>query len=267
MNFAVIGHPIRHSLSPVMHHANFKALGRNDEYGALDIDPKHFHHIKDVIAQKNIDGFNVTIPFKVDIMAYCDEIDIAAKMIGAVNTVHIKNGKWIGYNTDGLGYLSSINHVLKEDMNILILGAGGASRAISYTMMQKHHVTVANRTLKRIETWPFKVNGVTYDKLNDLSVYDLVINTTPVGMTGFDEMSLIRCHDLKNSCVVSDIIYTPEKTAFLKEAELNNLKIINGLGMFVMQGAKSFELWTGLKADSHAMSEAVQTTLKGRNKC
>lgn len=267
MDFAVIGHPIRHSLSPVMHHANFKALGRNDEYSALDVDPKHFHHIKDIIAQKGLDGFNVTIPFKVEIMAYCDVIDDAAQMIGAVNTVIIRNGKWIGYNTDGLGYLSSIKHILKENMNILILGAGGASRAISYTMMQSHRVTVANRTLKRIETWPFKVNGVTYDTLNDLSIYDLVINTTPVGMTGFNEVPLIRCQDLKPSCVVSDIIYTPDKTAFLKEAALYDLKTINGLGMFVMQGAKSFELWTGLKADSHAMTNAVQTTLKGRNKC
>lgn len=267
MNFAVIGHPIRHSLSPVMHHANFKALGRNDEYSALDIDPKHFHHVKDIIAQKHLDGFNVTIPFKVDIMAYCDVIDDAAQMIGAVNTVHIKDGKWIGYNTDGIGYLSSIDHVLKDNMNILILGAGGASRAISYTMMQNHQVTVANRSLKRIASWPFKVNGMTYNALNNLSIYDLVINTTPVGMTGFDEVPLIRCQELKQSCVVSDIIYTPEKTAFLKEAALQDLKIINGLGMFVMQGAKSFELWTGLKAASHAMSEAVQTTLKGRNKC
>lgn len=267
MNFAVIGHPIGHSLSPVMHHANFKALGRDDEYSALSIDPKHFHHIKDIIAEKALDGFNVTIPFKIEIMKYCDEIDVAAQMIGAVNTVRIQDGKWIGYNTDGIGYLLSIDDVLKENMNILILGAGGASRAISYTLKAKHQVTVVNRTLERMKDWPFQVKCVTYKQLDDLSVYDLVINTTPVGMTGFDESQLIHCQALNKACVVSDIIYTPEKTAFLKEAALQDLNIINGLGMFVMQGAKSFEIWTGQAANIDAMTHAVQTTLKGRNQC
>ncbi|WP_414049853.1 shikimate dehydrogenase [Macrococcus animalis] len=267
MNFAVIGYPISHSLSPIMHHANFKALGRDDEYCALSIDPKHFHHIKDIIDEKALDGFNVTIPFKIDIMNYCDEIDTTAQMIGAVNTVLIKNNKWFGYNTDGLGYLLSMQDYLRDDMNVLILGAGGASRAISYTLMQNHRVTVANRSLERIQSWPFEIECLTYDRLDNLSRYDLVINTTPVGMTGYDEPSIIRCHNLNKSCVVSDIIYTPEKTAFLKEAKLQDLKIINGLGMFVMQGAKSFEIWTGDVADVEAMTLAVQTALKGRNQC
>ncbi|WP_414055073.1 shikimate dehydrogenase [Macrococcus equi] len=264
MNFAVIGHPIRHSLSPVMHHANFQALNREDTYCALNIDPKHFHHIKDIITEKKLDGFNVTIPYKIDIMKYCDEIDEAAQMIGAVNTVHIKNRKWYGYNTDGLGYLMSIESLLDDDMHILILGAGGASRAISYTLMHSHHVTVANRSLDRIKDWPFKVQSMTFNELSDLSQFDLVINTTPVGMTGFADQTMIQCDKLKKSCIVSDIIYTPEKTALLKQAERNKLKIINGLGMFVMQGAKSFEIWTGVRANKEAMTRAVQTALKGR---
>ncbi|MCU7557189.1 shikimate dehydrogenase [Macrococcus capreoli] len=264
MNFAVIGHPISHSLSPVMHHANFKALWRDDEYCALNIEPKHFHHIKDIIAEKALDGFNVTIPFKVDIMQYCDEIDTAAQMIGAVNTVHIKNGQWIGYNTDGIGYLFSIQEHLKDNMNVLILGAGGASRAISYTLVQHHRVTVANRTVSRVQSWPFEVACKTYDQLDDLSVYDLVINTTPVGMTGYEDTSLIACDQLKASCIVSDIIYTPETTALLKDAQQHQLNTINGLGMFVMQGARSFEIWTGQVANVQAMTEAVTTALKGR---
>lgn len=264
MKFAVIGYPIGHSLSPVMHHANFKALGRNDEYSALSIDPRHFYHIKDIITDKELDGFNVTIPFKVDIMDYCDEIDLSAQMIGAVNTIHIKDGKWIGYNTDGIGYLLSIETLIENHMNILILGAGGASRAISYVLKDKHHVSIASRTADKVKDWPFDIDCTTYDELYNLSQFDMVINTTPVGMTGFDAQSVIDTKELKKTCIVSDIIYTPEKTAFLLEAEQNGLQIINGLGMFVMQGAKSFEIWTGMQANTQAMTTAVQTALKGR---
>lgn len=266
MKFAVIGHPIKHSLSPVMHNANFKALNRDDEYVALDIAETHFHHIKDIIASKSIDGFNVTIPYKVAIMDYCDEVDDAAKMIGAVNTVNIKNGKWYGYNTDGIGYLSSIAPHITNRKNVLVIGAGGASRAICYTLKDSHDVTVVNRTLERTESWPFEVDTIKFQDLNKnyLLQFDLIINTTPVGMTGFSNSQLIDCSLLNKTCLVSDIIYTPEKTPLLMSAQSNNLTIVNGIGMFVMQGAKSFELWTNCSANIEAMSIAVKTALRGR---
>ncbi|MCE4956175.1 shikimate dehydrogenase [Macrococcoides caseolyticum] len=264
MNFAVIGHPIRHSLSPIMHHANFKVLSRDDTYCALNIDPNHFHHIKSIVEEKALDGFNVTIPYKERIIDYCDVLDDAAEMIGAVNTVYIKSGVWYGYNTDGIGYLKSIQALLRDNMKILVLGAGGASRAISYTLSQSYDVSVVNRNLERMKDWPFEVEKITYPELKEMAQYDLVINTTPIGMTGFNNTTLIQLSKLSQSCIVSDIIYTPETTEFLKSAQARNLKTINGLGMFVQQGAKSFEIWTGVKADIDAMTLAVQTALKGR---
>ena len=104
MKFAVIGHPIDHSLSPIMHNANFKALERDDTYEALNIPPKHFHLIKEIISEKQLDGFNITIPHKESIIPYLDEIDTHASKIGAINTVKIQDGKWTGYNTDAVSY-------------------------------------------------------------------------------------------------------------------------------------------------------------------
>lgn len=268
MKFAVIGHPIKHSLSPLMHHANFKALQLDYDYEALHIDPKHFHHLRDIIHEKHIDGFNVTIPYKVDMLNVVDVIDKEAQMIGAINTVHIKEGIWYGYNTDGAGFEASISAYI-GDKNIIVLGAGGASRAIYYKLAQKNHVTVLNRNLERIRSWPFKVEVNTYDHVHDAIIQqaDIVINTTPVGMKGFDHEALIDVSQLKHSAVVCDIIYTPEKTPILLAAEEQGLTTINGLDMFINQGALSFEIWTGKKAHRTTMKKAVREYLQRSTLC
>lgn len=121
MKFAVIGHPIAHSLSSVMHEANFSALERDDTYEALDIPPEQFDDIEDIIASRNLDGFNITIPHKERILPYLDDIDVQARDLGAVNTVKIVDGQWIGYNTDGIGYVKGLQAVYPDLANAYIL--------------------------------------------------------------------------------------------------------------------------------------------------
>ena len=161
MKFAVIGSPIEHSLSPSMHSANFKSLGLDYTYDALNIPVEDFHLIKEIISEKNLNGFNVTIPHKERIMPYLDIIDEQAINAAAVNTVLIKEGKWIGYNTDGIGYVKGLYQVYPdlENAYILILGAGGASKGITYELSKivKHKLTVANRTMSRFESWNLDV--------------------------------------------------------------------------------------------------------------
>ncbi|TDM15596.1 shikimate dehydrogenase [Macrococcus bovicus] len=261
MNFAVIGHPISHSLSPVMHHANFRSLGLDYSYLALDIHPNHFHHIRDIMTAKEMDGFNVTIPFKTAIMDYLDEVDADALKMGAVNTVKITGDKWTGYNTDASGFIESLP--LHDYRHVLLIGAGGASRAIAQGFAARGaEVTVANRSPERLDDWPFDVNKIT---LQDIERYadrtDLLVNTTPVGMTGFKDEVLYDFSSVHPDAVVADIIYTPSKTPFLALADSLGLTTINGLGMFVNQGAQSFKIWTGLEADRAAMTECVKNHL------
>ncbi|MCS5349241.1 shikimate dehydrogenase [Staphylococcus aureus] len=267
MKFAVIGSPIEHSLSPSMHNANFKTLGLDYTYDALNIPVEDFHLIKEIISKKELNGFNVTIPHKERIMPYLDSIDKQAINAGAVNTVLIKEGKWIGYNTDGIGYVKGLYQVYPdlENAYILILGAGGASKGIAYELSKivKHKLTVANRTMSRFESWNLDVNQIT---LNDAEMYldefDIVINTTPAGMAENNE-SIIELKYLSQNSLVSDIVYIPYKTPILVKAEQKGNPIYNGLDMFVYQGAESFKIWTGKEADINCMKLAVLEKLKG----
>lgn len=261
MKFAVIGHPIDHSLSPVMHHANFKSLKLDAEYEALNIPPAHFEHIRDIITEKGLDGFNVTIPHKERIIPYLDEISDEAQAIGAVNTVKINNGKWIGYNTDGTGFVKGLQAKYGDlhEARILILGAGGASKGISFALNQvtKHPIAVANRSMSRFDDWKLPIQPYHLETVPTIAhEFDIIINTTPVGMNQSQE-SIITFEQLKTDVLVCDIVYIPLETTFLKEAAQKQCHTYNGLDMFVYQGAESFKIWTGLNSDITKMRETV----------
>ncbi|HDE4104092.1 TPA: shikimate dehydrogenase [Staphylococcus aureus] len=267
MKFAVIGNPISHSLSPVMHRANFNSLGLDDSYEALNIPIEDFHLIKEIISKKELDGFNITIPHKERIIPYLDHVDEQAINAGAVNTVLIKDGKWIGYNTDGIGYVKGLHSVYPdlENAYILILGAGGASKGIAYELAKfvKPKLTVVNRTLARFESWNLNINQISLaDAEKYLAEFDIVINTTPAGMAGNNE-SIINLKHLSPNTLMSDIVYIPYKTPILEEAERKGNHIYNGLDMFVYQGAESFKIWTNKDADINSMKTAVLQQLKG----
>lgn len=257
----MIGHPIDHSLSPVMHNANFTALNYKANYEALNIPETDFHLIKEIIDEKSIAGFNVTIPHKERIIPFLDEIDEQSKTVGAVNTVKIKNGKWIGYNTDGIGYVTGLNQIYPDLKNasILILGAGGASKGIANELSKyvDYKLTVANRSKQRFKHWTLDINKISLEEAEaDLASFDIIINTTPAGMNQNKDI-VIDLERLDVRTLVSDIVYVPFKTPILKMAEAKGNPIYNGLDMFVYQGAESFKIWTNKMPDIKVMKDAV----------
>lgn len=272
MKFGVIGHPISHSLSPIMHAANFEALGREDEYEALDISPQQFKHIKDIINEKSLDGFNITIPHKESILPYLDEISSNAKQTGAVNTVLIRDNKWIGYNTDGIGFVKGLmeHYGSIQNRKILVLGAGGASKGIVSEMMKftDQKITVANRTLSRFDNWQIDIDKKSLEEVqSSVHTFDIIINTTPVGMNVQQSEYIIPIEKICKNSLVCDIIYIPNKTPLLQACEQAGIAIYNGMDMFVYQGAESFKIWTGQDAQIESMRNKVKEELKRRSLC
>jgi shikimate dehydrogenase len=275
--YFVIGQPIGHSMSPTMHNEWFKLNDINGQYNAKEVG---ITDLATVVSEfrSTVKGFNVTAPLKIEVMKYLDEIDPLAKAIGAVNTVINRNGRLYGKNTDGMGYFRGLSVVLEnpiEKENILIIGAGGAARAIFYSLIHlgAKNVTITNRTLEKanellneqlIKEENIKV--ISLEKAEDqLSNYTLIIQTTSVGMKPNEDCMPLSLHNLSPNTIVSDLIYSPFKTTFLKEAEQKNAKIQNGLPMFIYQGALAFEEWTGVFPNTIDAYKLLVSKLGGTN--
>jgi shikimate dehydrogenase len=271
MKFGVIGDPIQQSKSPLMMNAAFAAIGYDGLYEKYHVKPEE---LADAMARFRSEGFrglNVTIPHKVEVMQYLDEIDQDARNIGAVNTVVNEGGRLIGYNTDGIGYVRSL---LEEsgfdprDKRILFLGAGGAARGVIYAMLKQQpaYVAIANRTLARAEKLALSLSAFgNIQAIADREItggqWDLIVNTTSVGMFPNVDESPIDPTVIQPNMVVSDLIYNPRETLILKQAKARSAKIHNGLGMFIYQGAYGFEYWTGHAAPVLEMRRVVEATL------
>ncbi|WP_088838782.1 shikimate dehydrogenase [Listeria sp. ILCC792] len=266
--FAVIGNPIAHSLSPEMHHAAIHALGMEAVYTRQKIDIEQFNTEIPLFMEK-MEGFNVTVPFKERIIPFLDSLDEFAEKCGAVNTVVRRNSKWVGYNTDGLGYLAGLAeiHPLRPTDSVLIIGAGGASKGIYLAIKEKigSRVVVANRTISKaeqlIQGYPEDAALTISEAEKQLASFSVVIQTTSVGLLKTANETPLSLANLRPGTIVSDIIYNPKKTPFLKEAEEKRAIIQNGLPMFIHQGALAFELWTGQKPDTEIMKQAVLASL------
>ncbi len=256
----IFGDPVEHTLSPGMQNAAFEANRLNWVYLPFHVKPEGLKKAVAGIRAFDMIGVNVTIPHKEKVVKHLDDVDGLAKTIGAVNTIVNVEGKLVGYNTDGYGYVESLREETGFDSagkNIVILGAGGAARAILFTFLYNKKnavksVVVANRTLRRakklVDEFKDKVGGapITVTSLGKvdghLSGADLLINTTSVGMMGKGKFDL-PLDRLPGHAIVSDIVYRPLETVFLKKAKARGLKIHGGLGMLAHQGALSFELW------------------------
>jgi shikimate dehydrogenase len=273
--YGVIGDPIAHSMSPLMHTAAFNHLGLLARYMAFHVTSERLPSAIEGMRGLGISGLNVTIPHKVSIMNLLDEIDPLALKIGAVNTVVNENGKLIGYNTDGIGYVNGLKELLKErnikSQSILIIGAGGAARAIYFSLLTDgvQRVDIANRTVQNaqnlIDSQPSscsKALSLTVAE-DELGSYDIVINTTSIGMHPRTNDVPIQLGNLRNGAVVSDIIYNPLETKWLNDAKELGAITQNGVDMFVFQGALSFEKWTGIYPDIEYMRRVVLTKLGG----
>lgn len=269
----LIGHPVEHSFSPPMHNAAFEALGMDYAYVAFDVDPSDLKSAIDGAKSLNIKGFNVTIPHKIQVMDCLDEIDEVAGLIGAVNTIDFKEMK--GYNTDGIGAIKAIEEVTSvKDKNVVIAGAGGASRAISFYIAKygAESLTILNRNVEKAQNLAedvlnsgliSSVKSGSISTINDCLIdADILIDTTPVGMhPHINDEPIALAGNMHEDLVVFDAVYNPNETALLKEAISAGAKPVYGIKMLLYQGAESFEIWTGKKAPIDVMEEALRKTL------
>jgi len=275
----VIGHPIKHSFSPLMHNTAFKMLGLDFIYLPFDVLSENLHDALKGIVALNIKGFNVTLPHKEKILQYLTDITDEANIIGAVNTVVNIDGKLIGHNTDVDGVIASLQE-FKEELagaEIAIIGCGGAARSVIYALINYFKVAkinLINRTLDKAESLKdYYVEKMLFENIETfelmppdlkslLNQCKLVVNATPIGMfPETDDSPLVTPESFRNEQIVFDLIYNPLKTRFLNLARLSGARIVNGLKMFVHQGAKSFELWTNHKMPSQEIINILEAKL------
>ncbi len=262
----IFGYPIEHTLSPIMHNAAFKALGLDYCYVPFLVHPEHLQDAVKSIRALNLCGVNVTIPYKEKVMPLLDEIHEEASLVGAVNTIVNRNGKLTGHNTDGKGFIQSLREsgISLAGKDILIIGAGGASRTISYYLCQKSKsVVIYNRTYERakklVNDLKKLCKNVSLQKtISYVENFHMIINATPLGLNNEDpapfDTSLLR-----NKQIVCDLIY--KETRLLKEASQKGCMTIDGSGMLLWQGMLSFELWTGKKPPAEVMRKALKAIL------
>ena len=258
-NYGIIGYPLSHSFSPIIHNMAFKSLGINAEYSKIEIKEENFERHVLSLKKGNWQGFNITIPYKEKIIPFLDNIDPISKKIGAINTIKVEeDGGWTGFNTDYIGFLKPIQSHLEKIKSCLIIGAGGAARAAAYGLSAKTKIEkmlITNRTIKRgqilvdqIKTFT-KTNCLFIDltKLkNEKEKVDLIINTTSVGMGAQkDKIPVNPIPFSHKNTIVYDLIYNPVQTQFLKAADSAGLNTINGLPMLIWQAEASFNIWTG----------------------
>ncbi|MFS0861637.1 shikimate dehydrogenase [Fredinandcohnia sp. 179-A 10B2 NHS] len=275
--YGVIGNPISHSMSPLMHNDLFQFYKFSGRYHAFHVENGNVGAAINGMRALGIAGMNVTIPHKIAVIEFLDEIEEVAENIGAVNTIVNDNGKLIGYNTDGLGYLMSLTKIISiEDLRnskVLLIGAGGAARGLFISLAANgvKNIDIVNRTLKKAEAIQkdcrFEVSStaLTYEEAEaKLGSYKVIINTTSVGMHPNIKELPISTQNIAHGSVVSDIIYNPLQTGFLLEAKERGALTQNGLGMFVYQGALAFEKWTGIFPDTDRMEKLVTNILGGK---
>ena len=278
----IVGWPIEHTLSPAMHNAAFAALGMNWAYLALPVPPRQLGTALLGMVALGFRGGNVTVPHKQAVMPYLNDITKSAQAIGAVNTIVVKeNGRMVGHNTDWMGFLAALREKSFEPRGrrALVLGAGGAARAVAYALARSgRQVVILNRTLLRAQALvehlapsvpasSLSSRPLSHDALaEEAARADLLVNTTPVGMWPHEEASLWPDtvpfpHDL----VTCDLIYRPRETKLLRQARRAGAEIINGMGMLVRQGALAFRLWTGHPPPLEVMRAACEQAL-GKNR-
>ncbi len=260
--YAVIGDPIAHSRSPEMHTHWLKEEQIDASYIPIHLTKDQLAKGIDSLRLLGCSGWNVTVPHKEAIIPLLDEIDPLAEKMHAVNTVvRQSDGTLKGYNTDGLGYVRSLEErfpTLDRASRVLIIGAGGAAKGIAYAMKQEGYtsVTIANRTLERAEKLAavLEAEALTLEEASEqLEIFDLLIQTTSVGMQHALQGVPLDLTRLRSDAIVTDIIYTPKETELLRLARQKGAKTMNGLGMFIHQGALAFSYWTNRYPDAQSL--------------
>jgi len=278
-NIGVMGHPIGHTKSPVFQQAGLDALNIEETFEAWDVTPET---LADKVATFRSDEFLaacVTLPHKQEVIPMVDELSDAAQQIGAVNWIFNKNGKLIGHNTDGTGFIRALKEKVgfeAQGVDATVFGAGGAARAVVYALKNAgiKRLTIANRTLERAQELaahftegPFKPEAISMnrDELADHVPYSgLLVNTTSLGMAGGPaELATPVTSDMISADAIGyDVVYAPPMTRFLREVEEAGATSAGGISMLVFQGIEGFEMATGQKAPVNTMFSAIERALK-----
>lgn len=281
----LIGYPVEHSLSPKMHRAAFAALGLNWDYSLVAVPPDELQAVVERIRREGWRGFNVTIPHKQAIRALLNSESAEATLIGAVNTVVIENGRLRGYNTDWIGFLGALQATgfVTQDCRAVVLGAGGAARAVLLALTEKHAaITIVNRTLATAQVLADTFNELLlheWGTLHDRPLHVVALDDSAALQTAIDEAELlVNCTSVGMSphihadplpadilipphLTVYDLVYNPRDTQLLKRARAAGATGIDGLGMLVYQGAEAFRLWTDLNAPIDVMRQAIDISV------
>ena len=257
----IFGNPIEHTLSPLIHNAAFSHL--NLDYVFLAFKVARLKEAVDGIRALDLKGVSVTIPHKVAVLDYLDEVEEVAGKIGAVNTIVNRDGRLIGYNTDWSGAIEALEEKISlKGKTALVLGAGGAARAIAFGLKERGAgLTVLNRTVKKAEMLASEI-GCSHGGLEDAASapFDMIINTTSIGMFPHQDSIPIRKECLGDA-LVFDMVYNPLKTRLISEAEASGCSTVMGIQMFVNQAAEQFTLWTDRKAPRDLMKKVVVEAL------
>lgn len=262
---------IKHSLSPRMHNAAFAALKINAEYRLFELREEELAAFFGSLKENNIYGLNVTVPYKEKVISFLDKISDEAKIIGAVNTIKVSGNGLEGFNTDGEGFIKS----LKDDLGfnpqakaVIILGAGGAARAISVYLCKGKPGSIviydvdSNKASKLVSHLNENFQGIAISRAASikelqLGKADLLVNATPIGLKESDP-SIIDADILNKNILVYDLIYNPKETKLIKAAKARGIRASNGLGMLLYQGMAAFEIWTGSLAPKEVMQKALE---------
>ena len=270
----IIGYPLGHSISAAIQKAGFDSLGLEGSYDVLETLPENLVTRIKYLKTNGYNGFNVTIPLKVPVSLFLDDIDDYANIAGCVNTVKIsENRTFYGYNTDIYGFKNAIpNDINLTGKCAAILGTGGAARAATVGLAEKgikridyytRNIINTNQTLDYIRAkFPqLEIEAHQIQNIRTLEFASIIVNATPIGMRGFmaDEMPLEphNFHTINNDAIVYDIVYNPRRTILLKEAESHNLRTVEGIDMLVYQAQKAIEIWTGKSPDVNIMKIAA----------
>ncbi|RRD39130.1 shikimate dehydrogenase [Leptotrichia sp. OH3620_COT-345] len=264
--FGLLGEKLGHSFSKEIHKIFFKITGKNAKYDLIEKKYNEIEELLDKVREGEYKGINITIPYKIEIMQYLDEISPEAKKIGAVNTVTVKNNKLTGENTDYFGFAKTLekNRIEVKDKKILILGTGGAAKSV-YSLLsdrEAEHIYVATI----LENDIFKIRKydrlLNYSEIRNIRSVDLVVNCTPVGMYPTINMSPLEGDNLIGTEYLIDLIYNPEETVLMKKYKEKGVKSANGLMMLVSQAIKSQEIWNNETYDEKISEEIYDRLAK-----
>ena len=279
--YAVLGHPVSHTLSPVMHNAAFRELGMNAVYLGLDVLPEKVGSTVEVLKSAGFGGLNITVPLKETVCKSLNSLDESARLLGAVNTIQFRaDGATVGHNTDGRGFVKAIREefgTALKGLDVLVVGSGGAGRAVAINCIResaanvtitdvddmKVHKLVAEIVEKLPGGKVARVNANSGELLDISRSSDLIIHCTPLGMKPKDK-SVFSSKYFKKGQMVFDLIYMHPRTVFMKQAQAAGAMTANGLGMLLHQGVLAFEIWTGRKPPVAVMRKALEKAVYGR---